>query len=602
MPDHTPNHGFQLWQNGEGNWEHRTDFERIDERLELRGSVESDRPDTAPDGTKFLAISGEARGATYVHRDGDWHRVPGEPPVDGSGTTPDAEIYRSFEREGTLYCTSAAEMNDALRALEERGRGGRVRWVPGSYDRTDFTEQVRIPPTIDQLVLDMRNVEIHISKHATYVDGGTDELAADSDADDPDERAFFYKPPHPDADDGGSTSVTVLGPRPFSLSHLYVDESGEPRPHVFKLWDTRRNRIAPTISAECADRLLYLPQRASCGHHTTTWGLKTWGGQVAVQLGDADTDCGKDRCQIYGQIDGFYDTAVRLENGLKNRIWAQVERPAEEADRDVVGYFIGEDAPTNSLMMNHRLDFGHPIDIRATAAGIYSPGHSDFEDSRLGLRPSNVFVPNYKYESWDFGTTDYTPLIDVREPDGGSVSYEAGFGAVELEGDGEEWAELRTHGPVGHLENHIHAFAEMHVTGGDVEDGYSSKRLQFGPYVDESNYCVLGYDAQPDAPETDRPLRVEIASGGSELEDTVLNHRPKRTPEDWILYVREHYQCMMVGTEIVYESDFDLSDWPSDPVLRLASEDEPIWCRRVEHGYIKRYARQFWDSDSERRA
>jgi len=60
MPDTTEHIGFQLWSDGVENWEHRSDFQKLDVRVLEWGPL-ADRPASAPDGAFWLTTgSGEA--------------------------------------------------------------------------------------------------------------------------------------------------------------------------------------------------------------------------------------------------------------------------------------------------------------------------------------------------------------------------------------------------------------------------------------------------------------------------------------------------------------------------------------------------------------
>lgn len=54
MVNYTDYQGFQLWQDDEEPWEHRTDFQKLD-TLVVDHGTKSNRPSSAPDGAMYLA-------------------------------------------------------------------------------------------------------------------------------------------------------------------------------------------------------------------------------------------------------------------------------------------------------------------------------------------------------------------------------------------------------------------------------------------------------------------------------------------------------------------------------------------------------------------
>lgn len=135
MPDLTDNHEFQLWREGETNWEHRTDFQRIDEKLELRGPL-GERPADPPDGTKFLVTEGEKAGATFIY-DGSsrsWNKLP----VDTSTVESDFLEYEGWRWiDVTNHGVDSTGSSDVSQAIEDLAASNRVLVHPGGTYRVD---------------------------------------------------------------------------------------------------------------------------------------------------------------------------------------------------------------------------------------------------------------------------------------------------------------------------------------------------------------------------------------------------------------------------------------------------------------------------------
>jgi hypothetical protein len=500
------------------------------------------------------------------------------------------------ERANVRYVESAAGANEAMRQLPETG--GIVRWKPGSYTGEDFTEMIEFPATLAEkgnaLTLDMRSVDITIAEDAPY--RGSD-------------GAFFYKPPS-----NQSVKVNILGPNMLTIEGKFDDvdprsgrireNEGEaddpftdenPAPHVFYLYDIESSRVSPAVDARHVDRVLYFRQNQDCGHHVSTFGFRSYGGNVGLQASDPRDECGKDRCHFYGQIAGYREAAVYLAGKAKsNRVWAQAEGAwRDDATEHVTGYRI--ENTMNSVMLTHiasRKKGGeHPFDIQARNCGIFAPctdgNPQPFKRARLGVRPSNIYKPNYTAQVFDFGT-DYRPNFTLVE-DGGSVGYEGREREVVLEAGPDGRAGIQTSGVVGRMGHHLHGYANARVRG--EQAGKANAEFRFGAWADGDNHAMVTYD-----PRRDRPLGATIRSGGERLDtdENLLRENAgvgggSANPSSWIAFVQAGYQAFFFDYNLVYEGYHDLTGWPTDPHLRadtrdLGEESTSARIRRLEYG------------------
>lgn len=56
MPDETERHAFQLWEDGETNWEHRSDFELLDQLVTKRGPIAERPAEGSADNVLYHAV------------------------------------------------------------------------------------------------------------------------------------------------------------------------------------------------------------------------------------------------------------------------------------------------------------------------------------------------------------------------------------------------------------------------------------------------------------------------------------------------------------------------------------------------------------------
>jgi hypothetical protein len=551
----------------------------------------TNRPRLSRRGALSVAGTGAVSAAGCLRGDGSMPDGPANRNTAGSTGAPSSGGAAAQE-DPFRTVESATGMNEALRNLPENG--GTIRWKPGSYTGEAFTEMVEIP-TVEAfespyttVTLDMRSVHVKIRSGDPY--RGED-------------GAFFYKP----AGDR-SYSLNVLGPHRLHVGggldevnptggNIAADEGDEddpfqdedPAPHAFYLYDTEGCRIAPGVTGPGLDRILYFRQNGDCGHHVHTQGFRCWGGNVGIQIGDDRDDCGKDRCHWFGQIGGFKSAATHLENGLNNRIWAQFENPHSDHDEHFAGHRVRN--KQNALMLIHIKNEGHGLDIQASNVGIFNsgtPGNpQSFHHNRMGIRPSNVFMPNYTATVFDFGT-DYRSLFSTVEQGNGTVGYDGREGEVTLQAGQNGRAALQTTGPVGRMGHHLHGYVDARVVGQSA--GKAPAVFRFGAWADADNYAMLTYD-----PTGDVPLGATICSGGEHV-DTAENVLTENAsvdgtvaPKSWIAYVRHDYQAFFRDYELVYEGYHDLTGWPQDPALRADTRGTDgsgatARLRRLEYG------------------
>jgi hypothetical protein len=515
------------------------------------------------------------------------------PSQNATGAPTDRSPAALDERSGVHYVTSASEMNEALRALPENG--GIVKWRPGSYTGEAFTEMVEIPTghahKSINVTLDMTSVDITIRPEDPYQ--GED-------------GAFFYKPPGE-----RSTPVNIFGPHRLQIEGTLDDvdptsgriaaDDGEenspfqdedPAPHVFYLYDTGSCTVAPHVVAPHTDRILYFRQNSDCGHHVHTKGFRSWGGRVGIQVSDQRDECGKDRCHWWGQIGGYLSTAVHLAGKAKsNRVWAQPEGAKRDAAEKHAAAFRIENQ-MNSIMLTHIAGEGqgHTFDIQARNCGIFAPctdgNPQPFKHARLGVRPSNIYKPNYTAQVLDMGL-DYRSNLSLVEDGDGTVEYDGRDSELVLRADSGR-AGVQTPGQVGRMGHHLHGYADARIRG--AEPGNANGEFRFGAWVDEDNHAMLTYD-----PSGDVPLGATIRSGGERVDtaDNVLTENVDvggtAAPASWIAYVRADYQAFFHDYSLVYEGYHDLTGWPQDPRLRadhraLGSEEAVARVHRLEYG------------------
>lgn len=142
MPDRTNYLGLQLWSDGEENWEHRSDFEKLDTRVIDHGPID-DRPEMAPHGALYLATDWNIL-FQWNNKEG-WIERAGSGSNDqalsdqyvGSVQTDNAQIR---DNTGEVYAREFngnsldEKIDNALTHLDtEYGSHGRVRITP----RTD---------------------------------------------------------------------------------------------------------------------------------------------------------------------------------------------------------------------------------------------------------------------------------------------------------------------------------------------------------------------------------------------------------------------------------------------------------------------------------
>jgi hypothetical protein len=484
------------------------------------------------------------------------------------------------QQSGIRYVESASEMNQALQDLPETG--GMIRWKPGSYTGEDFTEMVTIPAgfrdNATSITLDMRSVDITISGDAPYRGEA---------------GAFFYRPPT----DSRSKSINILGPHALRIEGTFedVDPTGgvvaeneadqegtpfyddDPSPHAFYLYDTSSCRIAPVVKATNVDRILYFRQSHDCGHQVWTKGFRSWGGNVAIHVGDERDGCGKDRSHWFGQTAGYASSATLLEKALNNRVWVQAENPRPDHDRDVTGHRVR--AGQNALMLIHIQipdEDGRPggrigaLDIQARNTSIFNSATTGnpqpFYRNRMGIRPSNVYMGNYRDCVYDF-TMDHRPNLALVENGDGTVGYDGREGEITLQAGSQGRAGIATPGPAGRMGHHTHGYVDARIVG--QEAGRAPAVFRFGAWADADNHAMITYD-----PRNDDHVSASIKVSGESLGASPSSEYTGATlggtgaPDGWIAYVRHDYQAFFHDYNLVWESFHDLSDWPMDPKLR----------------------------------
>jgi hypothetical protein len=246
----------------------------------------------------------------------------------------------------------------------------------------------------------------------------------------------------------------------------------------------------------------------------------------------------------------------------------------------------------NSLMLTHIVgeNKGHLFDIQARNCGIFAPctdgNPQPFKHARLGVRPSNIYKPNYTASVYDMGT-DYRPLLRTVENGNSSVDYDEREGEVTLRG-ADDAAALQTPGPAGRMGHHLHGYADARFVG-DSGAGMADGVFRVGAWADGDNHAMLTYD-----PRRDDPLGATVQSGGERLDDTG-NGFPENVDlagtagaASWIAYVRADYQAFFYNYRLVYESWHDLTGWPRDPRLRVDARtlggEATGRVRRLEYG------------------
>lgn len=86
MPTYTQNHDFQLFGDDEKPWEHRSDFENLDTKLEIRDSDANKTNYTPKSGAKFVATD---TGNRYRGTGTTWEIMPA--PKSGNGAITDGD-------------------------------------------------------------------------------------------------------------------------------------------------------------------------------------------------------------------------------------------------------------------------------------------------------------------------------------------------------------------------------------------------------------------------------------------------------------------------------------------------------------------------------
>lgn len=419
---------------------------------------------------------------------------------------------------GVRYATTPNNINTQFNKLPDYG--GWVRLLPGIYTDSDFSRPIVIPSSKDTFYgLDLSGAQISISSFT---------------------GPYFVR-----------SSTTGVPGQPIIIkgpSILDVTDVEEPGIGV-QLWDTINSFIYMPRMVGNFDVAIDMRADQSSGHMNQISALVS-GAEIGYRIGVETDSQTRDRSFFYGQINEIQDTGVEINKGRNNQFYVQPENGIGGA----TGYRVR--SPGNIIHLAHGgPPIDTPLDVQAARTTIALPDldvpvSGLLTNSRLGIRPSNVRMPQVQRTLWYYAN-DYRPLADMG---GTGASHPIDdFNNLLLNAGEREGNNVyhQTPSSVGDYANGVLLYTRMKVTQTDAAV------YRYGAWTDEQNYAQFINDT------TVSPnWHVRIKVGGAVQTNFDTGIPKTESMREFICWLTNDIQRWFIDYKLVAETSVDISKIP----------------------------------------